>query len=491
MMQGKLNNKNETVCLYCGKTFIKEFPGQKYCRTGHITKCEYCGKEISFTCSPSERPKYCSKECRELSKKKNLLEKYGVDNVSKLQAVKNKISKANSSEEVRLKREATCLGKYGTTNPSKSDSIKQKIKDAFLEKYGETNAMKIEKFKDKYDWDSVVEKRRQTMIDKYGVDYSFDIPEVKERFIEHNLEKFGVPYYVMTDEYRHPTVSNVISKINQKFASKLEGAGLSIEFEYPIETRLYDIHILNTNTLIEIDPTYTHNSFGNHWDKQGMRKDYHLDKSKLAADHGYRCIHVFDWDDWDKIINMIRYPTKLVYGRSCKIVELDPSTLSNFEDDYHIQKSCNGQTVRLGLYYNSELVEIMTFGKPRYNKHYEWELLRLCSKSQYRVAGGASKLFNYFINTYHPLSIISYCDISKFTGEVYERLGMKLDHLTPPAKIWSLGDLKLTDNLLRQRGYDQLFGTNYGKGTSNEKLMLDSGWLPVYDCGQGVYVWTR
>ena len=31
------------------------------------------------------------------------------------------------------------------------------------------------------------------------------------------------------------------------------------------------------------------------------------------------------------------------------------------------------------------------------------------------------------------------------------------------------------------------FGTNYGKGTSNEQLMLDNGWLPVYDCGQAVY----
>ena len=27
----------------------------------------------------------------------------------------------------------------------------------------------------------------------------------------------------------------------------------------------------------------------------------------------------------------------------------------------------------------------------------------------------------------------------------------------------------IIDNLLRQRGFDQLFGTNYGKGTSNEK----------------------
>ena len=98
-------------------------------------------------------------------------------------------------------------------------------------------------------------------------------------------------------------------------------------------------------------------------------------------------------------------------------------------------------------------------------------------------------MFSRFIKEYNPTSIISYCDRSKFTGTVYTKLGMKLDHSTNPARIWSLGDMKITDNLLRQRGYDQLFNTNFGKGASNEELMLENGWLPVYDCGQDVYVW--
>ena len=64
---------------------------------------------------------------------------------------------------------------------------------------------------------------------------------------------------------------------------------------------------------------------------------------------------------------------------------------------------------------------------------------------------------------------------------------MKLEYTTDPAKVWSRGAEKITDNLLRQRGYDQLFKTSYGKGSSNEELMIRSGWLPVYDCGQSVY----
>ena len=38
----------------------------------------------------------------------------------------------------------------------------------------------------------------------------------------------------------------------------------------------------------------------------------------LAEKHGYRCIHVFDWDDLDKIINLL-LPKTRVFARNCKI----------------------------------------------------------------------------------------------------------------------------------------------------------------------------
>ena len=131
----------------------------------------------------------------------------------------------------------------------------------------------------------------------------------------------------------------------------------------------------------------------------------------------------------------------------------------------------------------------MTFGSPRYNRNYEFELLRLCSNTNYSIVGGASKLFKHFVDTVNPGSIISYCDRSKFTGSVYEKIGMSFVRDTEPNKVWSKGTVRITDNLLRQRGFDQLFNTDYGKGTSNEELMIEHGWLPVYDCGQRVYEW--
>ena len=76
---------------------------------------------------------------------------------------------------------------------------------------------------------------------------------------------------------------------------------------------------------------------------------------------------------------------------------------------------------------------------------------------------------------------------------MYTRLGFKLLRKSKPSKHWySLKAKKhITDNLLRQKGFDLLFGTHYGKGTSNEELMKKNGWVEIYDCGQDTYVWAK
>lgn len=131
----------------------------------------------------------------------------------------------------------------------------------------------------------------------------------------------------------------------------------------------------------------------------------------------------------------------------------------------------------------------MSFGRPRYSSKCQWELLRYAVSPGVQIIGGAEKLFKHFVDDLNPDSIISYCDLAKFSGNVYERLGFKLDHVTQPNKIWSKDTHYFTNNLLLARGADQLLKTNYGKGTSNEDIMHENGWLSLYDCGQSVYIW--
>ena len=480
----------EKQCRECGRIFVPRSGTQRYCDGPHQTACKCCGRIFYYTCSPNEKPKYCSQNCINEGKKATVRAKYGVDNVSELEEVRKKISKANSSEEVAAKRRKTSLENWGVDNPAKAEEVKAKQKATFLQKYGVDNPMKndtiAKMISDILSDPEHVEAHRQHLLEKYGVTCTNNIPGVREKMIETTMKNHGVPYYVLSPEYLNPEKSNVISQVNKSVAKRLDDCRISNEFEYRIDRKSYDIHIKDTNILLEIDPTYTHNAVGNHWDKNGMDKRYHLEKTKLAAENGYRCIHVFDWDNLDKVIQLL-LPKKVVYARQCKVAEIDHNTAGEFETKYHLQGSCRGQSICLGLYYKGELIQVMSFGKPRYNKKYQWELLRLCTHSKYRIVGGASKLFSYFVRENKPQSIISYCDLAKFNGEVYGQLGFIHVRDTEPQKVWSKGSEKITDNLLRQRGYDQLFNSSYGKGTNNEDLMIMHGWLPVYDCGQATY----
>ena len=218
-------------------------------------------------------------------------------------------------------------------------------------------------------------------------------------------------------------------------------------------------------------------------------------KTILATNNGYRCIHVWDWDSIDKIVGLITC-NRIIYARKCVLKNVSKSECDNFLSENHLQNTCNNQKYRLGLYYNDELVQIMTFGKPRYNHNAEYELLRLCSKIGTRIIGGAEKLFKYFINTFNPNSIVSYCDNSKFNGDVYLRLGFILNSSSKPACHWynAKYNIHITDNLLRANGFDRLLGSKfgyYGKGTSNKQLMIDHGFVSIYDCGQSTYIYIN
>lgn len=535
------------TCELCGKEFEstgRNASRRKYCNDVHYANCQYCGKQFEITPThlrSSQIPKCCSKACSNKLKiqkcKETVRRKYGVDNISQSSEFKSRIRKGLllKSKQIADSRRKTMVAKYGVAYPMQSHALKSKILKTNEQRYGYTNPAKNSDIKLKIS-NSVKSKEcqhkvQQTNLKRYGVSYASQSLNVQDKMKSTNLERYGVAYptqsetvkskmikTLYTTRIQDPSItqrsieaihatckerygvdwpcqleqcrqaSGAKSTVNDKFKSICESNDILLESEYHLGSYSYDFKVVGQNILIELNPTYTHNVIGNHWNSKGLAYDYHQLKSELAESKGFRCIHIFDWDDYAKILNMLR-PKQTVYARHCTILDVSSIDCALFLNSYHLQNTCRGQKVKLGLYYNGELIQIMSFGKPRYNSNYEWELLRLCTHAQYRVLGGTSKLFKHFINTYESSSIISYCDRSKFTGEVYTEIGMSLKHTTPPAKVWSSGTQKITDNLLRQRGFDQIFHTEFGKGTSNDELMLEHGWLPVYDCGQAVYEW--
>ena len=296
------------------------------------------------------------------------------------------------------------------------------------------------------------------------------------------LERYGVEWACQRQEAR---LRGQNSSANTEFENLLKENDIAYEREFPIGSFSYDFKV--GNCLIEVDPFATHNStwvIRNHPPKS---MNYHKQKSDLAKEKGYFCVHKFDWDDSNKIINLLQQ-RKQIGARLCQIRDVPKEEATEFINKYHLQ-NCAQDSIRLGLYCEDILVSIMTFGKPRYNKNYDYELVRYCSAVN--VIGGSEKLFAHFIKTYKPASVISYCDEAKFSGGTYIKLGFELVSAVRPSRHWYNPKTKqhITDNLLRQRGFDQLFKTNYGKGTSNEALMLEAGFVEIYDCGQATYAW--
>lgn len=470
------------------------------------------------------------KQKRSVKAKETFLQKYGVDNPAKSKEVLAKIQKTNlerygveysaQSDIVKGKVKTTNLKKYGVEYSFQAEEVKEKIKATNLERYGVDNPSKSDIIKDRivesnrknlgvdYPMQSkeVMDKSRVTSLQKYGTEYPNQSEIVKQHIRESNIEKYGVEHPAQSDMVKRQTIitnrerygvdytcliyqGKLVgndSTYNRSFAKLLDSNNIPYEREFLLQKYSYDFKV--GNILIEINPTATHNTHFSPYGKCRIGKTYHKDKSKLAFDNGYHVIHIFDWDDIDKIIHLLK-DRVTEYARRCIVKEVDYMDTNEYLSTYHLQGTCKGQNIRLGLYYNNQLVSLMTFGKSRFNKNCEYELLRYCS--HYNVVGGAEKLFKYFVNNYKPNSIVSYCDTSKFSGKVYDALGFKYIKTNSPRKHWySLKEKRhITDGLLLSQGYDRLFKENHGKGTSNEELILNRGYLPVYDCGQATYVW--
>ena len=459
-----------------------------------IPLCE-CGKPVKFHGYMYGFSKFCCQSCagkndEVQSKLKNtLIDKYGEnyrEQITQKTANTKLVRYGDSKYNNSTKNKQTCLERYGVDNPMKHESVKEKSKQTCLERYGNEYFLLSEMFlKDK---EIYIEKSKQTCLERYGGFNCMSNPDIKSKVNQTCLERYGVDWNCMRSEAKNSRNFNSIP--NEEFANLLNQYNIVFEREYYLNGKSYDFKV--GDTLIEINPSATHNINWNPYGGKLMKKEYHLEKTELAKHNGFNMINVWDWDDVHKVIYLISQKER-IYARECVLKEIDKDECNNFLNKYHLQNTCKGQIVRIGLYYNNILVSIMTFGKPRYNKKYEWELLRLCFHKDYKIIGGSQKMFKHFISNYNPNSIISYCDNSKFNGNVYINLGFNLKSKNiNPSKHWynCKTHIHITDNLLRQKGFDKLFNTNYGKGSDNQTLMVENNFIEIFDAGQATYEWS-
>ena len=168
-----------------------------------------------------------------------------------------------------------------------------------------------------------------------------------------------------------------------------------------------------------------------------------------------------------------------IYGRQCTIKPIKNDEYKQFCELNHIQGYCIAK-VRLGLYHNEELVQIMSFIKPRFNKKYDWENIRTCTLLNTVVVGGFSKILKHFKNNYSG-SIISYVDVRYFNGNEYQNNGFKLyEHSNPNYFYFKNSTNKII--YVNEDKIEQILD-KYDYNLTIHNNMLNNKYLRIFDAG--------
>lgn len=459
--------------------------------------CKICGKPVKF--SNGEFPTYCCPKCRNNDPEVIAKNKAGVS-----KSLKEVYQKRGN--EIKNKRQHTLKERYGidTNTPFGIVKFQNKAKQTIQEKYGVNNILKLPEYRH----DDIKNKRKSILLQKsYGYDIEYITDEDGETKI---LVKNGCKIH--GDIIVSLSVFNNRTKPERKNDTILctECNPLDKEettIELIIKNILNDLNIIyiqhDRNQLhpYELDfylPDYNIGIECNgvfwHSGKESAKK--HLLKYNMCKEKGIKLITFWEDEIRDKrdiikaYLKSILNKNIKIYARNCIIKEIDSKTSKNFIDSYHLQGNINA-SVKLGLYYNNELVEVMTFGKLRKclgtnNENNVYELYRLCSKSGITIIGGASKLLKYFIDNYHPNKIISYCSKDISDGNVYEKIGMIFD------KDCGQGYFYINKHTGERKSRFALRKdvVNDNSGRTETEINNENGWLKCYDTGCKKYILT-
>jgi hypothetical protein len=252
-----------------------------------------------------------------------------------------------------------------------------------------------------------------------------------------------------------------------------------------------DIFIPSLNIGIEFNGLYWHSEKVLEANNKHKLSDFK--KYTEVTSMGIRCIIILE-DEWDnkqpivksRLRHILTKSLKKIPARKCTIKEIDTTTASVFCNKYHLQGH-GRSNVRLGLYYNDELIAVMTFSKGNISRKInDWELNRFCTVENVIIQGGASKLFSSFIKLYSVSTVITYADKRWSYGNLYKSIGFTFDKDSAPSYwyIYPNESKRYHRFALRKNIHDNASLTEW-------ENRQGQGWNRIWDCGNSKWVWNK
>ncbi len=454
--------------------------------------------------------------------KETTLKRYGVEHYSQTSEFLEKFKQTSldkygvqwptQNEFIRAKTAQTCLDRYGATSYLGSEIGQQHAHQRIREIYGQTWFTQTAMWK------------RNTIKEVANLDEWMKFVSNPVKYVEDNFEK--KPTYREVAKHvgvRVETVCDVACRkgLLDKFAkyhSTMEAEVADFLKELNVDFHTRDRQIINPLEIdivvdsarlgIECNPTVTHNSsIKDPWGGLPKSHGYHQIKTNKCDKQGLFLFHIFgyEWEHKQDIIksmlrNVLGKNTNVIYARKCQIKEVSGTDSFKFLEGNHRQGPAQS-SIRLGLYYNDNLVSLMTFGKMRNsigtgkkNLENTYELVRFCSVLDTNVIGAASKLFKHFVKEYQPEAVRSFSDRAHTKGTLYPSLGFREVARSTAGYVW----VNVITNVAyhrtnAQKKNIQRFLNDYDIDlTQSEKIIMEShGFVRVFDSGTITWEWTK
>jgi hypothetical protein len=248
---------------------------------------DICYKKLSQIIVTGSFCRKCSLKNGVEKIKKKILEKYGVDNISKSEIIKKRKKETlnknydtpDKKKNIVEKKEITCLNKYGFKNPSQSDIIKEKKSLTFKKNYGVEHYFKTEECK---------ERTKKLLLEKYGYEYISQIPEIQDKVMKNshktkiilddnnNKRLFQGYEDIAFDELKK------IFDLDDIITNRKDIYRIDYIFENKIFHYYCDFYIKSINKYIEIKSTWTIKK----------KKEKNIAKAKATIEKGY------DYEFW-------------------------------------------------------------------------------------------------------------------------------------------------------------------------------------------------
>lgn len=184
------------ICDNCGTQFLR-----KRCKIKDINIKQYCVN------------------CRGFSIRQGTFNKYGVNNISQVPFVKEKIENSNikkyghkyftSTQEFKDKTKNTNIKKYNCEYVFQSDIVKEKIKNTNIKKYGVEHNLLIPQ---------VINNRKLTWINNYGVEHPWKSEDIQKKIKDTNIKKYDVENPMQNSLIQNKVILTNLKKYGCKYS---------------------------------------------------------------------------------------------------------------------------------------------------------------------------------------------------------------------------------------------------------------------------------